>query len=368
MLLEEPVKAGIVERDTMGRPPTTMAELQALGAIAKARRDNLRILFEGAQLSLNKWAREKTVKESLSDGHKIYKGISSMIKGIQTGSKSVAAIHDAVEIPATTHEFLQICMDLDDINEVTAALTVELAQQLIHEVTPFIGVLTSGYKSVKYWRAVVKGARELYKSDYYLEGVLPGDPLAAAEAVKVVIERYIAANTIEASRNTAAAATKIAGLFADLGTATTAAVGAASALAKLILTLYELGRDWKEMNAGNKLLQDPAAIDLNVFKICPLLGCYVIACSDTSNVANFFVSEIGLPGWMDKVERLKKQQLDPLIKISNRAIVNSRLHLEGLKSTKGTIKEKGFSDKIKANVVQNFKRLIRSNASLAAGR
>ena len=51
-------------------------------------------------------------------------------------------------------------------------------------------------------------------------------------------------------------------------------------------------------------------------------------------IANFFVAEMGLPGWMDKVEKMKKTQLDLLIKNANKAIVSSHLTLDGLKSNK----------------------------------
>jgi hypothetical protein len=165
-------------------------------------------------------------------------------------------------------------------------------------------------------------------------------------------------------RNTAAASTKIAGLFADMGTATTAAIGTASALSKLIQELYILGRDYTEMKAGNKRLIDPGTLDMTVFKDCPILGCYIISCSDTSMVANFFVADMGLPGWMDKVEKMKKTQLDPLIKNANKAIVSSHLTLDGLKANKGTFKEKTML----ANLKEQFNRLIKSNASRAAAK
>ena len=105
-------------------------------------------------------------------------------------------------------------------------------------------------KAASSWRAVVGNARDLYKSNHYLEGVLPGEPSAAAEAVVETIKRFLAANTVDAVANTASAATKIAGLFADFGTATTAAVGAARAAAKLIQELAILGRDYHDMKAG----------------------------------------------------------------------------------------------------------------------
>lgn len=340
----------------------TRADFKGMKTIAQARDGNLKNLFDGAHLSFAKYAREKSVKSALSDAKSVRSGVTNMVKGIKTGSTVAANMPSFDVVKTHSEELIKIAMNLHDISDVVAALTGEVMHQLISEMTPLIGVFTSSYKSVKSWRAVVANARDLYKSDYYLEGVLPGDPQAAAEAVIVIIKRFLAANTADATRNTVAASTKIAGLFADMGTATTAAIGAASALSKLIQELYVLGRDYTEMKAGNKRLDDPAKLDMTVFHDCPILGCYLISCSDTSMVANFFVADMGLPGWMDKVEAMKKNQLDPLIKNANKAIVSSHLTLQGLKANKGTFAEKSTF----ANLKEQFNRLIKSNAHRAA--
>jgi hypothetical protein len=347
----------------MSSPALSRQDFTALGAISKARKDNLKNLFADTQLTFGKYAKAKILKNAVSDAGSLGDSCRSMVQGIRTGSSSVAAISQTGNIHTNAMEFLGIATNLHDISDVVDAVGSESLHSLVSEMTPFIGVLTSSYKSVKSWRAVVGNARDLYKADYYLEGVLPGDPSAAADAVIVCIKRFLAANTADAVRNTASASTKIAGLFADLGTATTAAIGAVSALSKLIQELVILGRDYMEMKAGNALLKNAATLDLSCFRVCPVLGCYLISCSDTSNVANFFVSDIGLPGWMDKVEKMKKTQLDPLIKNATKAITTSHLTLEGLKSNKGTFAEKGILDKVKDNIKYNFNKLIRSNAT-----
>lgn len=341
-----------------GTPKLTRADFRAMNTISKARESNLDTMFAGTQLKFGKWAREKSIKNAISDGKDVRSGFSKMISGIKTGSTVAASAPNFGLIRTHAEEIIKISMNLHDIQDVVAALTGEVMHQLIAEMTPLVGILTSSYKSAQSWRAVVANARDLYKSDYYLEGVLPGDPQAAAEAVIVIIKRFLAANTADAVRNTASATTKIAGLFADMGTATTAAIGACSALSKLIQELYTLGRDYTEMKAGNKRLADPDTLDMTVFHDCPLLGCYLISCSDTSMITNFFVADMGMPGWMDKVERMKKTQLDPLIKNANKAIVSGRLTLDGLKANKGTFAEKSFF----ANMKEHFNRLIKSNA------
>jgi hypothetical protein len=344
----------------MGGPPKlSRDQFFAMREISKARTGNLNNMFAGTQLTFAKYAREKSIKGVLSDANAVRSNVTSMAQGIKTGSKAAANMPSMGAIRTHAMEFIQTSMNLHDISDVVTALTGEVLHSLISEMTPLIGVFTSSIKSVNSWRAVVGNARDVYKSDYYLEGALPGDPQAAAEAVVVIIKRFLAANTADAVRNTASASTKIAGLFADMGTATTAAIGATSALSKLIQELYVLGRDYTEMKAGNKLLADPGTLDMNVFKVCPILGCYLISCSDTSNVANFFVADMGLPGWMDKVEAMKKNQLDPLIKNANKAIVSSHLTLNGLQANKGTFAEKSMF----ANLKEQFNRLIKSNAS-----
>ena len=349
----------------MGSSRLGTADFKAMGVIARARKDNLKEMFTGTHLSFAKYAREKSLKNALSDATSLGSSTEKLVSGIKTGAKTASALSQVGDLHSNATEFFQIATNLHDISDVVSAVSSDALHSMVSEVTPFIGVITSSYKAAKAWRAVVANARDLYKADYYLEGVLPGDPSAAADAVIVCIKRFLAANTADAARNTASAATKVAGLFADLGTATTAAIGAASALAKLIQELAILGRDYTEMKAGNAVLDDPdpTKLNMNVFQVCPLLGCYLIACSDTSMMVNFFVSDMGLPGWMDKVEAMKKNQLDPLIKNANKAIVSSHLTLEGLKANKGTFAEKGIFDKLKDNVKYQFNKLIKSNAA-----
>lgn len=66
------------------------------------------------------------------------------------------------------------------------------------------------------------------------------------------------------------------------------------------------------------------------------------------------MAEIGLPGWIDCVEELKKTKMAPLLKIAAKDIRKSRLQLEGLGSDKGTHMEKGFFAKKKARAMKSM--------------
>ena len=67
---------------------------------------------------------------------------------------------------------------------------------------------------------------------------------------------------------------------------------------------------------------------------------------------------LGLPGWMDKVEKMKREQMDPLLKIATKDITTSSLVLEGLSSNKGTCPEPGFFAKKKAAALRFIKKRV----------
>ena len=338
----------------MTAKPLSNEEFRALAEIARARRDNTRTLFQGTKLVFGKSAVKKDAVTALKSGKKI----RSLVRKLQAGNEVVGP--QMPQFRRLAQEFVQTASGIDDIGDIVAAITSEAFQDLISEITPLIGVVRSTKKAAQSWNAVITDTRHLYRHDDYKLGALPGDPLAAADAIKIVIERNLARDSVDAARHTAVAGTKIAGLFADMGTATTAGIGLGNAIAGLTLQLASLGLDIKDMHAGNRMLQAEGGLGLITFKDCPLLGCYLLTCSDTSNVANFFVADIGLPGWMDRVETLKKHKLDKLIGIAGKAIRKSRLHLDGLQQDKGTYAGSSWRKNIAKNKVSNFKSMVKA--------
>ena len=112
-------------------------------------------------------------------------------------------------------------------------------------------------------------------------------------------------------------------------------VGVASSISKLLSKLIQFGRDLKEMKAANKqLITGPW--NLTLFKTCPLLGCYLIACSDTSAVINLAIDEFGSYQWVDKIEMLKSKA-DPAIAKAGDLIRASRYEIRELRQSKGVV-------------------------------
>lgn len=340
-------------------------DFRALAAIGKARRDNMQNLFQGTHLAFGRNARMSAGVSLLKKG----KAVGSKAKSFASAASTTgftAPVAKSVATPAVKEmakQFVSICADIREFDDIIEALGSDVINELTSELVPYFTILMSGVKSVKAWKAVYEDGTNLYRSEHWVQGVLPGDPLAAAAAVQVIIKRDLVRHTTDATRQTAVLATKIASLFVDFGAATSSAIGLANASATLAIELASIGIDIKEMRAGNKILQAPGGVSVDVFSACPLLGCYLITCSDDSNLANFFVADIGMPGWMDKVEQIKKHQLGPLQKVASKAIQSSRLELVGLASNKGMIEKKGGLALAKAklaNAATNFAKGVKA--------
>jgi hypothetical protein len=330
--------------------PLSRAEFTAMGVLANARRQMMVNMFTGTKLKFGSKGVLSSGKSLVSSGKKLKSGVTTLAKGGKTASKAatVPGMKEAFE------NFIAECADVDGIHDVIEAIGGEALHELVSEVTPYLGVVTSSVKLAKAGKAVVEDGYHLYKSDDYKRGFRMGDPYAAAEAIQIIIKRDLAQHSVKLAQQTAATGAKIGGLFADFGTATTAAIGVANTLASIGLQLFSLGLDIKDLRAGNKRLITPDTLDLTVFNDCPILGCYLLTCADTSAVANMFVADIGLPGWMNRVEEMKKKQMDPLLKIATKNITSSRLQLEGLSSDKGTHTKKGYFAQIKSKALKRI--------------
>jgi len=162
-----------------------------------------------------------------------------------------------------------------------------------------------------------------------------GDPEAAFDAVLVIVQRNLEAQIGDASITTVAFGLQTGLFFADGGVVSGPAVGAASAIAKLLSQIIQFARDLKEMkNANEQLARGPWGVTL--FKTCPLLGCYLIACSETSAVLNLMADEFGGDQWVDKIELLKAKA-DPAIAKASELIRASRYEIIEFRQSKGVV-------------------------------
>ena len=340
-----------------GSKPLSKDEFSALGVIARARQENLVTMFTGAEIVYGRMSKKAATEKLGGAGKQVYDSAKSL--GGAAKSKGSFGVR------AQAEKLITEAVGVDQLTDLIGVITNEAVERLVKEMMPYVGIIMSSYKAAKAWKAVVDQARKSLNWDAYTGMVLPGDPLAACAAVHTILKRNIARDSVEATIQTTAVATKLAGLAGDMGSgASTMAIGLATGLASLAVELAQLGIDIKEMRAGNRRLKVPQTIDKSVFSECPLIGSYLLAYSPPSMILNFFVADIGLPGWMDKIERFKKEGLDPVVETAAEQIARSRITIVGFKTGKGYVADKSMSEKFGSMNWKNFKfqfnRLVRA--------
>ncbi|MGQ0647469.1 MAG: hypothetical protein ACT4P7_07840 [Gemmatimonadaceae bacterium] len=343
--------------------PLSKAEFTALSTIAKARQDNLQAMFKDSKIVYGKTSAAGTAKSVVSAGKTVFTNAKKLASGGAT--VSAAAASSGGGLRAQAEKLILDAVGVDQIGDLISVITNEAVEELVKEMMPYVGIIMSSYKAANAWKQVVQQARKELGWEEYTSFVLEGDPLAACAGVRTILRRNIARDTVQATIHTTAVATKIAGLAGDFGSgATTTVIGLASGLASLAVELTQLGIDISEMRAGNKRLAKPASLDRTIFRECPLVGSYLIAYSPASMLLNFFVADIGLPGWMDKIELFKKQGLDPIIETAEEQIKRSRISIVGFQTGKGQVADKSIGDKLASlnykNLKFQFNRVVRS--------
>jgi len=196
---------------------------------------------------------------------------------------------------------------------------------------PGLGSVFSGLKALKEFGVAAERAWKKYSLSTKQGSLRAGDPRSAAVAVGKVIDRARNEALIKGSVNAAHAAAT-AGLFlVDGGVFSGPAAGALKSAAQLSLRIYLLARDLEEIEAANEALADPDSITADIFRVSPTLGCYPLTEGNTFMLVNFFVFEMNLGGWMDKVERLRAD-FEPIQNEAAQLARDSTLELKGLKT------------------------------------
>jgi hypothetical protein len=243
------------------------------------------------------------------------------------------------------------------INEILAPFPLEVAREVLRflvelmpqfltelagAIAPYLGLATSGIEAVIYTGKTIAAQYRLEQSDKHKEGFAKGDPIAALEAVQRMIERErnrcLRIASLQASDAVVKAAAHIADAAAFGAPAVSSVVsplsGMAKALALLAHKVYLLARDVSELFQANRILLTQPRLTADLFDECPLLGCYFVAASTTSDLVNFAVDNIGAVGWNLEVETMVTRHIHPMVSMARDVIAESRLEVEGLEQSK----------------------------------
>ncbi len=200
------------------------------------------------------------------------------------------------------------------------SLLVEIASS----IAPYVSIAPGAAKTLGYTYAAIKKEYQHLRVPAHLEGFRAGDATAAVDAVKRMIERQRNQYARVAALNGADTAVKIGGVVVDaaahgvpVGTALFSSLsGMVKAIAMLGLQIFLLGRDMLEKHKANVELKTMTPHDLlkgaKIFEICPIVGCYYIACATDSDILNFAVEDIGSATFQFDIEMLMRDHIRPI--------------------------------------------------------
>lgn len=259
---------------------------------------------------------------------------------------------------------LRLLVDLFDELDLTIIideLGIDFIVDFLGSALPFVQQVKAGAQAAASWGKAAKDWHGAKQIEVHREFVLPGNARDACDAVRVLLLNSRDEHATMATIQTTQLAVSTAGLFADLGGVTGPAVAAAAAVAKTCHKVLIMGARYKEMKAVNLILKTAQVGNLrsNIFDVSPLLGCYYLANNTTSNVLNVLCSNILEDiDWMSKADINKRNHLDPLIRDSQRFILESRYVLTPIRQNKGMYVELGLAERMKKGAALYIKKKL----------
>jgi hypothetical protein len=283
-----------------------------------ANEENIKRLFAGAKLVVKPTALAAGVAAIGSAAKSLESSVSSAAKGAKSAASGAGAASAAAVLPGAAG---------DSLGSATATVVNVLTKAL-----PIVGV--------------VKGAADLLSSLYTLassawlkyhtaevakSAFAPGDPLAALEALREMLGREMKETAIDAASQVAQLGLDVAALVTTGGAAlavTSQVNKVTQNLVSLCKTVYLFKQEQAEVEKANEYLQN-GPWNLSLFKYSPLLGCYLLRCSDASAIVNMAIGDYAKPGW--KIEtadiEVMRKKAEPLIIKAGELIRSARYEI-----------------------------------------
>jgi len=304
-------------------------EVAALKFWDDSRRRKLQTLFAGKTVQLR-------IVNSLSQMVLARKNLEQAVAGTrQTGVGLVKTVVEPEVTKAVNEMFgTQIAMVRDFAAQAAAETGAAAVAQTIEHVAsmlPIISLVADGTKMLAQWgQAIYKGYKQ-YDASTHAFAIERGDAAAAFDAVRTLLARETANQVAKASITSAAFGANVALHAAKgAGAVLAPAVGAAKAAANAARVIAKFAIEFRETVLVNKVLKDPENLDLRAFKLCPLLGAYMLVCSDTSDLVVMLFDEFGQAGWMDDMERVIKHHIHPAQKLAAGLVQDSPFIISGV--------------------------------------
>ncbi len=325
-----------------GQAASTERESKAYDALAEERQFFTKVLFEDRRVVLS--GKAMLVYQgvaSVHSGYSIQDNIRKSIAAVPPEQRGKIATYIGQGVENVLGNLLGDLVNDAEFGDAVAEVLGTTMSDLVTSITPALGLVKSGSMTAYSGLVTISKTRNVIGMHGAKVAFASGDPEQAFMAVQELAKREATASAIVLSSYAAETAAKTAGIMADGGTMTTAVVGIAASIARLLVTLGNLARDYNEKRKINNVLAKASEFNMHAFAENPLLGCYYVACATDSVLLNFmFGSNMALPGFMLEVEKAVKKHLDPTRQAATHCILNHRMMLSGDKFPKLSIDNK----------------------------
>lgn len=256
-------------------------------------------------------------------------------------------VNDAINNDIVENIVKNICKLIipeDKFPDVFALILQQMPTFLVDfaaEIAPFVGVITSGGKTLKSGVEVAIKQYGVCSAGRHLKGSLSvEEPRLAIEAMIGILRGERKEKAMEFGIEAVGFAGKLGTLLADGGAATNTIIGVASTLANLAIFVRAFVNDYRERNSVNKLLAAGGSLQAAVlFETSPLTGAYLICCVPTSVMVNSIFDRFYNLGWQGDVEYAVRNHIEPLRQEAVRIIRDSRLWIPKLQNYPGLVEK-----------------------------
>lgn len=284
-----------------------------------------------------------------------------LAKGARAVKKGVGVVTNVG--PDAVKDFLHgDLLDIKNLDHLKLVKDLIPLDEIVADFIPFVNIVAGAVNVLVKWGKVAKAAHAVYTTENSRYNIEMGDPQKAFDGLMKCLKRDRTSKALQASQATANFAFKTSMTFVDFGAASGPASAAVNTAATLAHKLFLFGREVKEVIKANEILKDEDNLNFKLFEAYPLAGCYMIRCSDLSDIIAMSTIQFGNPGWMDDIEDMKKHYIDPMVKHCDRFIKESLFEIPDMPKRNSPEMEKLRKQSTKATKGMDFSGLSIENS------
>lgn len=304
----------------------TPQELQALAFIAEQRKQVIRNVFQGRQVTLKGPTSPRQAVQQAAD--ELRGSADAAAQWMRSVGKAPPA--DAARLlREKLEEMAKAIFQVDNLSALgdLSGFVLGILGQCSVSVAPVVGHVKDGYDLVVGWGKAARLAYEQHDIANRRYVIDTGAPAAAFNGLHRCLVAETRSQVAEAGIATTAFALKTGLAFADGGAISGPVVGAVKALSQVGLKLGQLGMEWRATRRANEILRT-GPLDIQLFRTYPLMGCYLLTSATLSDIVP--IDCFGQPGWMDYIETLKSRGYDGIYEAAAGLIDSSPWEIRGL--------------------------------------